>query len=186
MCWMVAFSSESPQCSAQLVLTEGAICTIVVTSGSARASYTRMTSSRSRRAPVGQCVMHWPHSVQSTSWMFAPPATSTRVWVARFVMPQMWDACTLSQIWMQRMHRMHLSLLRMSGKSCGHGVFARMLLYGESMIPRSFETSASLQLPPLAHVVHVVSCCASRSITFSRRARRTFGLFVLMLMPSST
>ena len=32
-------------------------------------------SSRSESAPVGQCVMHWPHATQPISFICAPPVT---------------------------------------------------------------------------------------------------------------
>ena len=54
----VASSRGMPSSSPQALRTAGAICTSTILSGSAMASNTVSVSSRSRRAPVGQCVMH--------------------------------------------------------------------------------------------------------------------------------
>ena len=64
---MVACSRGRPKASPQAVRTAGATWTTVVISGSARASSTRLVSSRAVRAPVGQWVTHWPQKVQSLS-----------------------------------------------------------------------------------------------------------------------
>ena len=130
--------------------------------------------------------MHWPQSVQSTLRMLAPSATSTVVWVARLVIPQTCEAWTLSQTWMQRMQRMHLSLLRMRGKPCGQEPWGRMVGYGMPTRPRSFDTSCSEQLPERTQVVQVASCCERSRSTFSRRAHLTLGLLVRTSIPSST
>ena len=64
---VVALSAGSWKASAQATRTAGATWTTVVISGSARASSTRLVSSRAVRAPVGQWVTHWPQKVQSLS-----------------------------------------------------------------------------------------------------------------------
>ncbi len=69
-------------------------------------------SLRSRRAPVGQWVMHWPQSTQSDSLMRRLRLTSTRV---RLPVPDRSHTLTpwiLSQTWMQRIHLMHLLVSR--------------------------------------------------------------------------
>ena len=53
----------------------GAICTTVVTSGSAIAARRRAISSRSESAPTGQWVMHWPHATQPASRIVRLSAT---------------------------------------------------------------------------------------------------------------
>ena len=75
----VAFSGGRPRLSPQAVRTAGAICTTVILSGSAMARIRRKVSSRSRKAPTGQWVMHWPHSAQSDALMRRLWLTSTRV-----------------------------------------------------------------------------------------------------------
>ena len=124
----VAFSRGKPKGSPQAVRTAGATCTTTILSGSARASKTRSVSSRSRSAPVGQWVMHWPQRAQSESSIKPPPRTPTQVWLERLVRSQMPSAWTFSHTWMQRRQLMHLSLLRMSGKSWFQGWCGRCLV----------------------------------------------------------
>ena len=78
-------------------------------------------SSRSRSAATGQCVMHWPQAEQSASSIFRPFATPTVVRLPVFITSQTLRLWILSQIWMQRMHLMHLLLSRMSGNSSFQG-----------------------------------------------------------------
>ena len=70
--------------------------------------------------------MHCPQMEQSASSILRPFATPTVVRLPVFITSQTLRLCTLSQIWMQRMHLMHLLLSRMSGKSAFHG--ARSIL----------------------------------------------------------
>ena len=125
---MVASSRERPSDSPQAARTAGATCTTTVVSGSAMAEKTRSVSSRSRRAPVGQWVTHWPQRVQSVCSMGAPPATPTQVWLLRLVRSHTPVFCTLSHTWMQRRQWMHLSASRMSGKSSSHSRWVRRFL----------------------------------------------------------
>ncbi len=126
----VASSRGMPSSSPQALRTAGAICTSTILSGSAMASNTVSVSSRSRRAPVGQCVMHWPHATQSVLPIGARPRVPTAVCVARLVRSQIPKPCTLSHTLMQRMHLMHLSLSRMMGKSKSQPSRARCCSYG--------------------------------------------------------
>ena len=105
---MVASSRDRPKASPQAVRTAGATWTTVILSGSARAENTSMVSSRSRRPPVGQWVMHWPHRAQSESFMTRFPDTSIMVRPPVPDTSQMLSVCTLSHTWMQRIHLMHL------------------------------------------------------------------------------
>ena len=105
---MVASSRFRPKYSPQAVRTAGATWTTVILSGSARAAKARPVSSRSRRPPTGQWVMHWPHRAQSESLMTRLPDTSMVVRPpvpATSQIPRDW---TLSQTWTHRMHLMHL------------------------------------------------------------------------------
>ena len=97
---MVACSRGMSKYSPQAVRTAGATWTTVILSESARASKARWVSSRSRRPPTGQWVMHWPHRAQSESLMTRRPPVP-----ARSQMPRVW---TFSHTWMHRMHLMHL------------------------------------------------------------------------------
>ena len=115
-----------------------------------------------------------------------PPAAFTDAWLARLVRSHTPVAWTFSQIWMQRRHLMHLSLLRMSGKAGSERNPSRCLGYGRSVIPRSFARLCSEQLPERAQLVHSESCCESRNSTFALRAMRALRLFVRTTMPSST
>ena len=117
----MASARSRPRLSPQAARTAGAICTTTTFSGSASASKTFCVSSRSRSAPVGQCVMHWPQRVQSDSWIVMPPRTFTLVCVARLARSQTPRPWIFSHTWMQRRQLMHLSLLRMSGKDLSHG-----------------------------------------------------------------
>ena len=108
--------ASSPSCSAQATRTAGATWTTVVISGSAKAAKASSVSSRSRRAPVGQWVMHWPQKAQSASRMVRLRLTST---LTRDPVPEMSQMCRfwiLSQTWMQRMHLMHLLSWRTRGE----------------------------------------------------------------------
>ena len=105
---MVASSRFSPNASPQAARTAGATWTTVILSGSARAAKARWVSSRSRRPPTGQWVMHWPHRAQSESLMTRLSDTSMVVRPPVPARSQMDRDWTLSQIWMQRMHLMHL------------------------------------------------------------------------------
>ena len=105
---MVACSRGMSKYSPQAVRTAGATWTTVIFSGSARASKALWVSSRSRRPPTGQWVMHWPHRAQSESLMTRLPDTSMVVRPpvpARSQMPKVW---IFSHTWMHRMHLMHL------------------------------------------------------------------------------
>ena len=105
---MVACSRGSPKASPQAVRTAGATWTTVILSGSARAAKARWVSSRSRRPPVGQWVMHWPHRAQSESYMTRLLDTSMVVRLPVPATSQMLRDWILSHTWMQRMHLMHL------------------------------------------------------------------------------
>lgn len=86
-----------------------------------QASKTRSVSSRSRSASVGQWVMHWPQRAQSES-LDQAAAANAHAGVARAV-GEVPDALGLDLLAhrMQRRQLMHLSLLRMSGKSWFRG-----------------------------------------------------------------
>ena len=108
----VAFSGGRPRLSPQAARTAGAICTTVMISGFSIAANAFSVTLRSRSAPVGQWVMHWPQSTQSLSLMRRLWLTSTRVRLPVPDKSQTFTFCTLSQIWMQRMHLMHLLVSR--------------------------------------------------------------------------
>ena len=59
--------------------------------------------------------MHWPHSAQSDSVMRRLWDTPTVVREPVLATSQMFTPCTFSQIWMQRIHLMHLDASRTSG-----------------------------------------------------------------------
>ena len=105
---MVASSRERPKYSPQAVRTAGATWTTVIFSGSARAAKAFWVSSRSRRPPTGQWVMHWPHRAQSESLMTRLLDTSTVVRPPVPATSQMLRDWTLSHTWTQRIHLMHL------------------------------------------------------------------------------
>ena len=67
---VVACRGDRPKASAQATRTAGATWTTVVISGSARARSTRLVSSRTVRAPVGQWVTHWPQKVQAVFFRY--------------------------------------------------------------------------------------------------------------------
>ena len=121
----VATSGGSPNSSPQAARTAGATWMRVIFSGLAMASKTRSVSSRSRSAPTGQWVMHWPQRAQSVSAMGRMPATFTAEWLERLTRSHTPVACILSHTWMQRMHLMHLSLSRMRGKLRSHSSCGR-------------------------------------------------------------
>ena len=100
----------------------------VILSGSARASSTLSVSSLSLKAPVGQCVMHWPQMVQSDSLMLRLWDTSIFVREPVPSTSQMCISCTLSQICTQRMHLMHFAMSRTRGKLLGQSASFTSLL----------------------------------------------------------
>ena len=122
---MVDASGARPNSSPQEVRTAGATCTMTVFLGSAMAASTRSVSSRSRSAPVGQWVMHWPHAAQSTVEMGFLPRTPTEACVERLVRSQTPTPWTFSQTWTHRRHFTHFSLSRQSGKAGSHSSRAR-------------------------------------------------------------
>ena len=150
------------------------------------ASHTFSVSSRSRRAPTGQWVMHWPQRAQSASVILRLPLTLTVVLEPVLVTSQMPSPCTLSQTWMQRMHLMHFSVSRMSGKLLSHGECSIRSLNGRSMMFRSLESVCRVQLPLRTQVAHLKSCWDRISCTFCFLAMRTFGLLVRISSPSCT
>ena len=169
--------------------TAGAIWTTVTVSGSSMARSTAWTSSRSRNAPTGQWVMHWPHSEQSASRMVRFSDTLTRVWLPVATRSQTFRLWTLSQIWMQRIHSMHLVVSRIRGKvrsqrrSFSAGRFSRK---GLDTRPRSLDRVCSSQLPLRTQRAHLESCRLRISCRLVRRASRTRALLVWMAMPSAT
>ena len=105
-----------PNASPHAVRTAGAICTTVTLSGAASAAKAFAVSSRSRSAPVGQWVMHWPQSEQSDSLIKRLPETSIVVREPEPLTSQTESDCTLSHTCTHRMHLMHLLVSRYRGK----------------------------------------------------------------------
>ena len=97
-----------PNSSPSATRTAGAGCTTTNFSGSESASQTLSVSSRSRSAPTGQALMHWPQNTQSVSSMVFPNAGAITVLKPRFTAPIAPIFCTLRQTATQRRHRMHL------------------------------------------------------------------------------
>ena len=174
----VAFFLSKFQYSAQAVRTAGATWMTVTLSGSASASSTISVSSRSRRAPVGQCVMHWPQIVQSESLMLRLWDTSMFVLEPVPSMSQICMSWILSQTCTQRMHLMHLAMSRTRGKLFGQSASLTSLLYVCFKMPRSFATVCSSQLPERTQVAHRQSCWERISSTMALRDLRTRWLFV--------
>ena len=136
----VASSRESPSASPHAARTAGATCATTIFFLSAIASHTFSVSSRSRRAPTGQCVIHWPQREQETSLIFLFPVTLMVVLEPVLVTSQILSPCILSQIWIQRIHLIHLRESRISGKVLSHGRFSKRSLNGRSIRFRSFAT----------------------------------------------
>ena len=88
------------------------------------ASMTTEVSSRAVRAPVGQCVMHWPHRAQPAASMGRPSFTMTFMLGPAPECSQTEQYWTLAHSATQRMHLMHLEASRMSGKLSSHGAFS--------------------------------------------------------------
>ena len=72
--------------------------------------------------------MHWPQKVQPLSPSVRVRATPTVVWVPVPIRSQMPMVCTLSQIWMQRMHLTQRFSMRTTGLEKSVGMFFRSLI----------------------------------------------------------
>ena len=134
---MVASSRPKPIRSPQAARTAGATCTTVITSLFSIASQTFSVSSRARNADVGQWVIHCPQREQSASSILRPPETLIDV---REPVPTRSHICRLwilSQIWMQRIHLIHLLESRINGKSLFHGIRSISVWKGTSIILKS-------------------------------------------------
>ena len=79
------------------------------------ARITFSVSLRSRSAPVGQWVIHWPQMVQSVRRIGRFPVVLTLVRFPVLTMSHTFMDCTLSQICTQRMHLIHFPPSRISG-----------------------------------------------------------------------
>ena len=121
----VAYLGSRWKYSAHADRTAGAICTTVMRSGSASASKTLPVSSCSCKPPTGQWVMHWPQNVQSLSPSVRVRATPTVVWEPVPIRSQMPMVCTLSQIWIQRIHLTQRFSMRTTGLEKSGGAFRR-------------------------------------------------------------
>ena len=154
----VAISRGRPCVSPQAARTAGAICTTVILSGSRSASRTSRVSSRSRSAPTGQWVMHWPHSEQSESLMRRLYVTSTVVREPEPLMPQTPSVWIFSQYCTQRIHLMHFCTLRYSGNVSVQMRLGRSFLYGFLSRPKLLATCCNLQFPARTQIEHSPSC----------------------------
>ena len=137
---IVASSLERPRASPHAARTAGATCATTTFFLSAIALHTSSVSSRSRSAPTGQCVIHCPHREQDTSLIFLFPLTLIVVLEPVLVTSQMFSPWILSQIWIQRIHLIHLRESRMSGNVLSQGVSSKRSLNGRSIRFRSFAT----------------------------------------------
>ena len=103
-----------PKHSPMAARMEGAGCTTMclMPRGSDSASHTRSVWSFSRKAAVGQTLMHWPHMMQAESSMCARLAGPTTVSKPRRCWLRLCTPWTSSQTRTQRPQRMHFSGVR--------------------------------------------------------------------------
>ena len=128
----VALSWLRPRLSPQAARTAGATWKTTSFVGSQRASKTSSVSSRSRRAPTGQWLTHWPQRAQLASFMRRPPLMRTVVWAPEPVTSHTPRDCTRSQTDTQRRHLMHLELSRRMGRVLSQGRSVASLRKGTS------------------------------------------------------
>lgn len=181
----VASSRESPTPSPQAARTAGATCTTVSTVGSRMASMMRLTSSRAVRAPVGQWVMHWPHSAQPASAMGRLSRTITFIEGPAPVKSHTPQCCTLSQMATQRMHLMHLLLSRCSGKVASHGSGTGRASPASCRL-KVLERKRRAQVSWRTQVAQSARWSSMMACRFARRAAATCGVPVRTAIPSRT
>ena len=157
---------------------------MVTISGLANASLRAPRSSRAVSAPTGQWVMHCPHREQSTSLNFLLSFTPIVVRYPEPLRSQTFRLCTLSQIWMQRMHFTHLVASLIRGSRLSQRNTSAIFLYSLLNIPRSLAMDWRLQLPLRMQLVQLELWSDRISSTLIFRFRLTRGLFVRISIPS--
>ena len=145
----------------------------------------RLTSSRAVRAPVGQWVMHWPHSAQPASAMGRLSRTITFIEGPAPVKSHTPQCCTLSQMATQRMHLMHLLLSRCSGKVASHGSGTGRASPASCRL-KVLERKRRAQVSWRTQVAQSARWSSMMACRFARRAAATCGVSVRTRMPSRT
>ena len=158
----------------------------VTTLGSASASTTLLMSLRAVSAPVGQCVMHCPHSAHFASEMGRPSFTVTFICWPVPVKSHTEQCWTSEQMATQRMHLMHFEASRCSGKSSSQSRLANLGSKGSFSTLNASAMRRSAHVSVRSQLVHSVLCSERIISRFRRRARTTCGVFVWTTMPSAT
>ena len=103
---------SSPNSSPSAALTEGAVWTMTVFSGSPKALTTSHVASFSTKAPVGQTAAHCPQYVHTESLRFISIAVAITDSNPLFIADNTPTVCTSLHIVSQRRHIIHLSISR--------------------------------------------------------------------------
>ena len=165
--------------------TAGAICTVVLISGSSTAAQTVSTLFFTTIAPVGHTTAHWPQPTQGDSAKGLPKAVLMVIFEprkAKSIAPTCWVSLHIRTQSPQRMHLPGSRVMQTEELSST----GRCLLLGKRTpsIWKRMARSCSLQLVLLSQVVQSRQWLASRSSRMFLRYRRSRSVLVLIFMPA--